>query len=340
MISGSVVFYKIATTCLLILVGYVMRRLRLLPDIAVNVVSKYLLYLGLPCYVIYYMPTSVDAKTLAANWYFPLIGALLVCVADLFGYVAARLWARPGERATFRILVGLPNWMFMALAVCEPLFREDGVRVLLLFNIGITFYLWTFGMTSFRSGATLGGMAKQLFLNPQNVAMAIGLALALAMPFLRGMEKLSSEELARLPLFMGILSPFWETVYLLGSTALPLSIFQIGLLLGSPVESGLTPSTGPRSLVLTCVLRLVAVPVLSMAVLCLLARCGLRLSFAEFMVSVIVMAMPPAVMITAVVDVYGGVGRLAARGILWGTIASLATAPAITWLAQKTYALF
>lgn len=338
MISGSVIFYKIASTCLIILAGYVTRRL--LPDVSLNVISKYLLYLGLPCYVMYYMPTSVDATTLTANWYFPLLGALIVAAADIFGYAAARLWARPGERATFRILVALPNWMFMALAVCEPLFREDGVRVVLLYNIGITFYIWTFGMTSFRSGATAGAMAKQLFLNPQNIAMAVGLALALTLPFLRGMEKMPSEELARLPFFMGILTPFWETIYLLGSTALPLSIFQIGLLLGSPVESGVKPPSDLRSLVLSCALRLLAVPVLTIGVLFALTRLGLRLSFSEFMVSVIVMAMAPAVMITSVTEVYGGAGRLAARGILWGTIASLATAPVITWLAQNAFTLF
>lgn len=339
MISGSVVFYKIATTCLLILAGYVTQKLRLLPDIALNVISKYLLYLGLPCYVMYYMPTSVDAGTLYANWYFPLLGFLLLLVADAFGYAAARLWARPGDRATFRILVALPNWVFMALAVCEPLFRADGVRVVLLYNIGITFYIWTLGMTSFRSGSTLRDTARELLLNPQNIAMALGIVMALTMPFLRGLESLPSEKLAALPLHVGLISPIWESIYLIGSTALPLSIFQIGLLLGLPTEAGIRPPSDSRSLILVCGLRLLVVPVLAMGVLVALAHFGLRLAFNEFMVSVIVMAMAPAVMITAVVEVYGGAGRLAARGILWGSIASLFTAPLITFLAQKVYAL-
>lgn len=338
MISGSVVFYKIATTCLLILVGYIVKRLRLLPDVALNVMSKYLIYVALPCYVIYYTPSSVDRESLAANWHFPVLGFLLVMVADIFGYLTARLWARPGERATFRMLVGLPNWVFMALAVCEPLFREDGVRVVLLYNVGITFYTWTFGMSSFKPADSLAGLARQLFLNLQSVAIVIGLILAVTMPFLRGMEKMSSDELAALPLHLGLISPLWETTYLLAATALPLSILQIGLLLAAPTNSGLAPASDMRSLALTCVLRLLVAPVLSMAVLVLLDWCGVSLTFNEFMVSVLIMAMAPAVLIISAVEVYGGAGRLAARGILWGSIAGLATAPLITWAAQHVYA--
>ncbi|MDR1745282.1 MAG: AEC family transporter [Planctomycetota bacterium] len=339
MISGSVVLYKIASTCLLILAGYIVKRLRALPDNAANVLSRFLVYLAFPCYLLYYMPNSVTAESLAQDWRFPVIGFFLLLVADLFGYAAARAWARPDERATFRILVALPNWVFMALAVCEPLFREDGARVVLLYNIGITFYLWTFGLTSFRTATGSAGMARQLFLNPQTIAMLIGLVLAVAVPSLRGLEKMTSDELAALPFGIGIITPIWETVYLLAETALPVSIFQIGLHLDNSAAAGVRPPSTLRSLTLACVLRLLAVPVLSMAILFTLHRFGVRFTFNEFMVSILVMAMAPAVVILSIVDIYNGASRLAAWGILWGSIASLVTAPAITWLAQRVYPL-
>ncbi len=339
MISGSVVLYKIAGVCLLILAGYVAKRLRLLPGDATGVISRFLVYLAFPSYVLYYMPNSVTAESLARDWRFPLIGFFLVFVADLFGYASARALAGPGERATFRILVAFPNWVFMALAVCEPLFREDGARVVLLYNIGITFYLWTFGLTSFRTATGMAAMARQLFLNPQTVAMMIGLVLAVAVPSLRGLEKMTSDELAALPFAIGIATPIWEAVYLLATTALPVSIFQIGLLLDNPAAAGAPAQPLLRSLVLTCALRLLAVPVLSMGVLFALHRFGVQFTFNEFMVSTIVMAMAPAVAISSIVDIYNGSGRLAAGGILWASVASLATAPAITWLAQRVYPL-
>ena len=334
MISGSVVFYKIATTCLLIVVGFLARRMQLLPEISVSILSKFIVYLALPCYMIFYMPTSISPATLGLYWYFPLLGALLVAVNDCFGYLAARLWAGPGERATFRVLVGLPNWIFMALAVCEPLFKEDGVRVVVLYNAGIMFYIWTFGMTSFRTAAGWREVLRQLFLNTQTVALAVGFVLAMLFPFLRGMERLGSEELAALPFHIGVFTPLWETVSLVGGTALPLSIVQIGLLLGEPKRGDETRVDG-RSLSLTIVLRLLVSPVLILGVLYLACRLGVPLTRTEFVVSAIIMSMPAATLCLTVAEVYSGATRLAAQAILWGTVASLLTAPLATRAAQE-----
>lgn len=336
MISGSVVFYKIATTCLLIFAGIVVSRARLLPEAAISVISKHVLNIAMPAYLIYNMSYSISPDTLHLYWHYPVVGFLLLAVNDLFGYVSARALARPGERATFRILVGLPNWVFMALAVCEPLLGEDGVRVVMLFNLGITLYVWSFGMTSFRVGGTIGQALRELFLNAQTVSAVIGVALALACPWLRGMEALGAEELAALPWYLGIVTPFWETIYLLGGTALPLSIIQIGLLLGTP--AGAKNEGGDAwSVFLVSFLRLLVAPMLALATLLLFCRLGVGLNAREFVAAVIIMAMPAAVACMSVVDVYGGAARLAARGILWMSAASLLTAPIVAMIAQYAY---
>lgn len=340
MISGSVVFYKIATTCLLIFVGYIGRRMKLLPENSVSVLSKYIIYMALPCYFIYYMPQSISRETLGANWFFPLLGILLLAQCDGFAYLCARLWAGPGERATFRILVGLPNWIFMAIAVCEPLFPTDGVRLILMYNVGVMFYFWSFGMTSFRFGVGWLQILRQLFLNLQIIANILGFVLALVAPFLKGLDALSAPELAALPWHRGVLTPIWETIALIGRTALPLSIFQIGLMLGTTrgEDDGNAEAPGNRSLILTILLRLLAAPILSIALLILVRRLGLPLTPNEFVISVIVMSMPAAVLCLTVSDVYHGAPRLAARAVLWGTLASLATAPLLVKVAEATYA--
>ncbi|MCD8348997.1 MAG: AEC family transporter [Planctomycetaceae bacterium] len=336
MISGSVVFYKIATTCLLIFAGFIARRIRILPEIAIPVLSKHVLMIATPAYVIFYMPQSISIETLHLYWYYPVVGFILIAINDLFAYGSARVLAKPGELATFRALVGLPNWVFMALAVCEPIFKDDGVRVVLLFNLGITFYVWSFGMTSFRSGGGVTGMLKELFLNAQTISALIGVVLALGCPWLRGMESLDSDALAALPWYLGLATPVWESVHLLGSTALPLSIFQIGLLLGAPARSA-AEGGDPLSVFTVSVLRLLVAPLFALAALIVICRLGIGFSQAEFTVAAIVMAMPAAVAGLAVVEVYGGAGRLAAKGILWMSIASLATAPIVTHVAQYVY---
>lgn len=339
MISGSVVFYKIATTCLLILVGYIGRRMKLLPEISVNVISKYMYFVALPSYFIFYLPTSISLETMKIYWYFPLLGFFLMFVSDIFGYITARWWAGSGELATFRILVGVPNWIFMGLAVCEPLFPSDGLRVILLHNVGVLFYLWTFGMTSFRPGVGWREVLKQLFVNTQTVALFIGLFLSFCFPGLKGMEKLSSAELAALPFYVGIITPFWEGLSLLAATALPLSIVQIGLLLGTPrSDSHAVAPTENRSLAVTTLLRLLVAPLLIIFVLLVCCWCGVPLTGPEFVISTIMMAMPAAVLCLMVAEVNGGAVHLAAKGLLWGSVASLFTTPLIAWLAQVAYA--
>ncbi|MCC8165661.1 MAG: AEC family transporter [Planctomycetes bacterium] len=183
-------------------------------------------------------------------------------------------------------------------------------------------------------------MLRNVLLNPQTVALMIGFVLALAAPFLVGMEKMGSEELQALPLYIGILSPAWETIYLLGLTTLPISIFQIGLLLGAPRQSIDVGGESPvrvGQLVLLGFLRLIAAPVLCMGILLLLMWFGLPLSLSDFVVSTIVIAMPPAVACLAIVEVYGGRVRLTANAILWQTVAALGTAPLITYVAQVVY---
>ncbi len=296
------------------------------------------MYVALPCYIVYYMPSTISLETLGANWFFPLVGFVLITFADLFGLAAAKLWARPGDLATYRQLVGLPNWVFMALAVCEPMFGEDGIRVVLLYNIAIMFHIWSFGMTSYKPGVGVKDTLKNIFLNVQTIANFLGFGLALAFPVLKGMEKLTSPQLAALPVWVGIWSPFWETIYLLGATALPLSIFQIGLLLGNKGEA-VAPLKDNRSLVATSFLRLLVEPVLLMALLLLMCHFGVPMTRNEFIISVIIMSMPAAVLCITVAEVYGGNALLAARTVLWMTLASLLTAPIMTWVAEWAYGL-
>ncbi len=342
MISGSVVFYKIATTCLIILVGYIVSRMQLIPEKSVTVLSKYTLWVAFPAYMIYSLPASISLATLHLYWFFPLVGLALVFLSDLSAYAAARLLASPGDRATVRFLAGIPNWVFMALAVCEPIFREEGVRVVLLFNIGITPYLWTIGMSSFRPGEGFCRLARNLFVNAQSIAVAMGIVLALTCPFLQGMERLPAAELASLPLGLGLVTPVWETVYLLGLTALPLSIFQIGVMLGG-LRGGKREDRDPGErgdyawLAILAFLRLLAIPCLLMLVLALAMRWGLPFNGNEFVIAVIIMAMPPAVAAMAVTEVYRGNVRLTAKSLLWLSVAALATAPLAVWAAQGVY---
>lgn len=337
MLSGSVIFYKIASMCLLIFVGFLARRMKLVPENSLTALSHYILSVATPAFILSNMPQTISLETVSSYWYFPALGAGLVAFCDLFAWASARLMVRPAERPTFRFLAAFPNWMFLAMAVIEPLFAADGVRVVLLFNVGITGYIWSFGLTGFKEGFGWH-MVKNIFLNLQVVATVAGVGLALAVPFLATAHGMPAAELARLPVHLGAVTTVWEAVTLIGSTALPLSIFQIGLRLagteGGRTVAELTERADNRALVACSATRLILAPILVVFALVILARLGLPLTESEFLVSAIIFAMPTAVASLVVTDVYGGDTLLAARAVLWMTLASMGTVPLVGWLAQ------
>ncbi len=340
MLSSSVIFYKIASMCLLILIGYFVKRMKLLPENSLNVISHYTISIATPCLIMSYMPRCIGLETLGQYWPYPVLGMGLVAFSDIIGLGTAKLFAAPNQQATFRFLAAFPNWIFLALAVCEPLFGEIGVRVVLLFNAGITLYLWSFGMTSFRPGAGWKA-AKNLVLNNQIIATVIGLILAVTIPSLAGAHLRTAAELAEEPFWIGTAMSAWEAILLLGATALPLSIFQIGLRLAGNKKGGsveeLTEKPNNRSLILCSSIRLLFTPILTVAVLLIVVKLGFTMSHAEYLVAILICSMPTAAQSLGVTDLYGGDSLLAARGILWMTVASLATVPLVAWIANYAH---
>ncbi|MDR0361905.1 MAG: AEC family transporter [Planctomycetota bacterium] len=312
--------------------------MKLVPENSLSAMSRFILDIATPCFILTNMPRTISRETLGEYWHFPVLAFLLIGFSDLIGLGASRLWAARGERATFRFITAMPNWMFLGMAVIEPLFGIPGVRVVLLFNFSVTIHIWTLGMTGFRRG--LGGsVIKELFLNSQVIATMVGTILGLTIPFLAEVRGMATERLASLPTHLGLVTAAWETAELLGVTALPLSIFQIGLRLGGPQSVAVREKTaGNRSLVIASVVRLLVSPVASIAVLALCFRLGLGMSEAEFVSAAIIMSLPTAVVALAIAEVYGGSTLLAARGILWMTVASMATVPLMTKFAQAAYA--
>lgn len=335
--ADMAVFYKILETCLLIFIGLLVRRMHLLPENSLAVLGRYVLDVATPCLLATKLPSVVQADALARNWHLPILGLVLVAASDHLGGLCSRFGVPAGERITFRFVAAFGNWLYLALAVCEPVFGADGSRVVLLFNVGITLYVWSAGMLGFRKGIQ-GGMLRRMFWNGQIVATAIGLMLAIFFPGVSGLANLSGAALETLPVSIALISVLWTALTAVASTTIPLSLVQIGVRLAERGESGAGPACSRLSLWYSGVLRLVAAPALGVAILMLGQVLGLGLSRNEFLIAAIIAAMPTSVASLQAAEVYGGSTMLAARSILWTTLASMATVPAVTALARLAFA--
>lgn len=336
MIDGSVVFYKIATTFLVILVGFISCRLKVLPAASITYLSRYALDIATPCLILVKMPYTINRETLSANWYIPVIGILMVVVSDFTGHVAAKHLASPNLYPTFRLLVAFPNWMFLSMAICEPIFGSEALRIILLCNPAVTIYLWTIGVSALQKGENKSPLLTMLK-NTQFIVTLAAIALSLLFPFLPGMEKVTTQELMKMSLPMALTATLWEAMAMIAATAIPVSMLIIGIRLGTTHTTQLT--TNRWVLAKVVLLRLIGAPIVTIAILWLIQWAGFGFGRQEFIIFGLIAAMPAAVALMSIAEVYKGEVVLTAKAIFWSTLLSLATVPVmyliLHWLGPK-----
>jgi predicted permease len=157
-------------------------------------------------------------------------------------------------------------------------------------------------------------------------ATALGIALALSFPGLRGLGSLQPA-----PSGLGSLSgaALFDALTMLGSLTIPLSLLAIGVQLGA---ISLSIRRLPTPLWGVVLARLVVAPLATLALGLALSRVGLHLPQVTRMVVLLVAAMPVAIVCSVMAERYGGDSGLAAQGVFLSTLFSLVTVPALVLL--------
>ena len=324
MSESRVVLVKIAGMFLIILAGWLARRRGFLRDEASGILSRIVVDAAFPALVFTQMLRTVDAPSLRQDWLLPLLPFPLVAIAYLVGLGIAPLFSGKPQRNTVLFLITSPNWVFLPLPIAEALYGSAGVRVILLCNVGAQLALWSIGVW------ILHGKVSQALRNlTTNIglwATAAGIALALAFPALRGLGNLHAP-----PSSLGGIAgtAMVDALTMVGSITIPLSLLAIGAQLGAiPISIHRLPG----SLWGVVIARLIAAPLVTVALGMLLARVGFHLPTVTRMVVVLVAAMPVAIVCSVMAERYGGDTQLAAQGIFLTTLFSLVTVPALFYL--------
>jgi len=315
MADWSVVLLKIAAIFSVILVGYASRRRGLLDAGTTLGMSRLAIDVAFPCLVFGQMLRTVTAEALAASWFAPITGAAVICVGELVGLASARLSAPGRARRTFVFLVAITNWVYLPLPIAEGLFGDEGVREVLLFNVGAQAALWTLGVWTLRGAGLDRSALRDLALNPGLLATAAGVAVALAAPGQptgRGAFALAAGAIL-------------DAVTMIGSLTIPVSLLVTGSQLGG-LETRGDSSKGVAAAVLA---RLVVAPLATIALVRLLGLLGAEIPRVPRMVAYLISAMPAAVSCSIFTERFGGDTALAARVIFWSTLASVVTVPAL-----------
>ncbi len=275
-----------------------------------------------PCYVFVHLLRTVDGPTLRREWYGPLLGFLVIALGQRIGTLFAPLLRAPTQRPTFIFLTAITNWIYLPLPIAEALFGGDGVRAILLINVGAQAAVWTVGVAALKPGLSLRESTRHLLANPGIWATLAGLFTALLLP-----AALSPSE-SRLPAF---LRPFFDSANLLGSLTIPLSLLLIGAELGLNRSAALRLQPTLGGVLAT---RLLAVPITTLLLLRLLAWASPGfLPLHWNMILTLVAAMPPAISCILFTERFGGDSLLSSQAVFLGTLAGLVSVPTLYALA-------
>jgi predicted permease len=321
--AAWVVLQKTGIMFLVMLAGGWSRRRGWLVEDVTRGLSRFVVDLAFPALVFTQLLRTVTVPALQAGWWVPLLSAVVILGSAAIGRVGARV-ARvaPESRRTFIFLVAVPNWVFLPLLIADALYGAEGVRFVLLFNMGAQIVLWTEGVRMLHGRPVGRDALRGLLGNVGLMATLAGILVALAWP--------GAAVLCHPAGGSGGLRAAGETVMgalqMLGDLTIPLSLLVTGAQLGRRPNA---TAADVRALAGVIVCRLLVAPVVLLALAQGLALAGWRMPETSFITLAVIVAMPVAISCTMFVDRFGGDRALSAAGIFYTTLLSLVSVPVV-----------
>lgn len=235
-------------------------------------------------------------------------GLLVVSVGLCFLLTGVVGLKKGSGQRTFAITTGIQNYGFVALPVLTSLFGDRPLATLFIFGMGVELGVWTFAMMILRGA---NGPDWRLMVNGPTVAVLSGIALhyCAADSWIPG--------------------PISRTFEMLGSCAIPMCLFMIGVTIANQSRRASWELRWP-TVVAACALRQALLPMLILSAAALLpVRTELK------QVLMVQAAMPSAVIPIMLARMYGGHTPTAIQIVLVTTGVSFVTMPLLLELGRR-----
>ncbi len=302
-------FSRIGVIFIVLLVGALARFFKLLSKEATDGLCRIAIEVTLPFLYFYTLSTNLTRELLFSIWPLPVIAIALT----FFSYLLTRIVSRPlklkaEQRNTFLFLGTFANYGFLAIPLVYALFGREALVKLIVFNLGITFLYWTFGV------AILSGpraKTAKVFRNLANNGI-LGLLLGLA------------AGIGSFPIPEFIL----ESARLIGNASIPLALIVVGSMLA---QSQAKRKFALKAIFTLAFCRLILIPALVLLVI------NIFDGLPKILAAIIVLqaAMPSASTTPILTRRFGGDSQLAASGVFFTTLLSIITIPLFTTLALR-----
>lgn len=298
------VFDQVMVLFLLIVVGYVIRKLNIVSDAINKEIGALVINIALPCFLIVSMNMSFSVEMLKTSGIFVLLSFAVYAGFALSAKFFSKLIGVEGKaRDVFEYVLLFSNVGYMGYPVVKVVFGDQGVFYTAVYNLSFSVLVWSYGVYLMNRNSDHTEKRKGI-LNPGLVAVLLGFFL-----FAFSIE---------LP------KPIFETLSLIGDTTTPLSMMFIGFILAQTEMK--TIFRDWQVFALTAI-RLVIQPLCVFLILKIAGFEGLLLN-----IPVLIAAMPAAANTAIIASKYGSDYQLAAKVIYISTLLSVVTIPIVVKL--------
>lgn len=319
-IDISTIFIQILILYILALIGFGSAKSGLLPENSSVVLSKFVMKISMPCTILSKMISSDFTKEDYFNGvklYF--IAIIFLSFTLIVSCVVSKIGKMDDMTANvYKMQSMFGNVIFFAFPLFTALFGDVGVIYALFFNMGNDTFLWTIGvwLANRHKGGSLLQNAKHL-LNINTIAFVVGVIIMItgANDILRGT----------------FISEIFSSI---GATTSPLSMIFIGMVLAGVKLKDFISRKNIITLGELSLQKLLLVPVLSTFILLLFKD---FLGEATIIIAVMQLSMPVGTLTVSLAAEYGSDYKFAAAGVMFTTILSIITMPAVVWVLKCFY---
>ncbi|HHT17708.1 MAG TPA: AEC family transporter [Papillibacter sp.] len=303
----SSVFSQMAVLFLVLIVGFITGKLRVLPDGADKILSKLVIHVAMP-FTILNSVLSVDLSMSRrdAAVFFALVSLSYLIFFLVAVPLACLLRAPLKDRGLYICLLVFSNVGFMGFPVVESLFGAETAFYVTLYNIPFNLLLFSVGILLV-SGDRSQIRPRQIFLSTTLIASFLAIIVFV--------------------FNISLPAVLTKTVSLIGQVTTPCAMLIIGITLSQmSVKSVFTE----KRLYPLIFVRLILIP----GVVALISR--LFTADTQMLgILTVLAAMPTGTAVVMFSLEYGGNDKLASKGVFLSTLLSMVTIPIVSFFTDK-----
>ncbi|KAF0197191.1 MAG: auxin efflux carrier family protein [Bacillota bacterium] len=304
--SFYTVFEQIFVLFIILVAGYIVRKLEVFDDRMTKGLSSLLLKLALPALIIDSLQQTYSPQLLRESGLILLISFVVYGASGgVAAFFPGILRSEQGELGVFRFSLLFSNVGFMGYPVVLAIFGQEGLFYAAIYNLPFNLLVFTLGIVvmTLGRGDDKHSINWRMFVSPAVVSVLIGFSL-----FLLGL---------RLP------GPIAQSVKMIGSLTTPLSMIIVGALLSSINAREIFSNW-----------RIYAISTARLIFIPLLVWLSLRLFTDNVLligVPTIIAAMPAAANTAILAEEYSANPRLASQVVFISTLLSIITIPFVVY---------